>query len=45
MKHICFYFVSVGGVPNVPNVFCDGPINMGPLKKINSTRVRAKPMN
>jgi len=25
--------VSVGEVPNVPNLFVDGPINMAPLKK------------
>ncbi len=38
---ICFYFAtvvqrgaSIGGMPNVPKTFADGPINMAPPKKI-----------
>jgi hypothetical protein len=25
---------SIGGMPNVPQKFADGPINMAPLKKM-----------
>jgi hypothetical protein len=45
---ICFYFAtwvqigaSIGGMPNVPKTFADGPINMAPLIKKQIKVVRA----